>query len=186
MNEIDDTEIESQLRSLRYRTPPFDEVWAPDRITRRRHVRLRLIAWIAVAAALTVTVGVVAGGPQWFEQFAPITNCATGDLACGSDSAQVAILVDKTTDVTAVNILVKRGLSRARLTAIAAEAAAQQKAHRVIVYLLKDLPVGPMTAGFAAMPTDDAASPPPPLAVLRPFLLLTYDRGPSGATELWP
>lgn len=186
MTDMDDTEFETRLRSLRYRTPPMDQVWTPDRVARRSPFRLQFAVWIAVAAALTVTAGVVAAGSGWFDQFVPSANCAVNEPACGAESAQVAIIVDTTTDVTALEILVKPGLSQSRLREIAAAAAAQQKAHRVIVYVLKDLPAGAMSAGFGQLPADDAAAAPPPSLEVQPFLMLTYDRGPNGAVEIWP
>jgi hypothetical protein len=151
----------------------------------RRPRRLGRVAWIALAAALAVSTVVVAGGTRWFDQFTPGGHCAAAP-ACASDWAQVALLNDQTRDVAAVNVLVQPGLSASRLLAIAVEAAAQQRSHRVIVYVLNDLPVGTMDAGFAAMPSDDGVPAPLPPAALRPFLALTYDRGPNGAVEIWP
>jgi hypothetical protein len=186
MHDMEDPDLEGRLASLRYRIPPLETVWSPTAIARRRPTRRRVAVWLALAAALSISAGVVAGGSGWFNQFAPSVNCAQGEPTCGSDAAQVGIIVDHTSDVTAVNVLVKDGLSRVRLREIAVATAAQQTTHRTIVYLLRDLPSGSMNANFSALPPDDATAAPLPPVALRPFLVLTYDVGPKGATETLP
>jgi hypothetical protein len=139
-----------------------------------------------VIAVLTAATGVVATSNGWFEQFVPSPPCIPNDPACGADFAQVGLLVDRTANVTAVNILVEPGLPRERMAAIAASVAAEQGARRTIVYVLDDLPPGVMSAGFAPTPADDEAAPLPPPAELLPYLRLTYDSGPNGTNEIWP
>jgi hypothetical protein len=182
---MDDAELEGRLSRLRYRVPPMEALWSPT-AAGRRPARRRIAVWLALAAALTISAGVVAGGSGWFNQFVPSANCAQGEPACGADAAQVGIIVDHTTDVTAVNVLVKNGLSKARLREIAVGKASEQTTHRAIVYLFRDLPSGALNANFSKLPPDDAMGAPLPPSALRPFLVLTYDVGPDGATEILP
>lgn len=185
MHDMDDAELEGRLASLRHRIPPMETVWSPNAIPRRVMPR-RAAVWLALAAVVTISAGVVAGGSDWFNQFVPSAHCAQGEPVCGADAAQVGIIVDHTTDVTAVNVLVKDGLSKARLREIAVGKSAEQATHRTIVYLFRDLPSGAMNANFGRLPQDDAAAAPLPPVALRPFLVLTYDVGPKGATEILP
>jgi len=185
MSELDDAEIGNLLAQLRYEAPALDALWQPGHRVRRRPGRL----WLAglVAAALVLAGGTaIAATHNWFAQFVPENACITGDPSCGADYHQVAIVINHVTDVVALNVLVKPNLGHERLSAIAAGVAAQQHARRVIVYLLDDLPQGPMVAGFPEIPADLAVPPPPPLAELVPYLRLTYDSGPEGAVSIWP
>lgn len=184
MHDMADADLEQRIATLRYHTPPLETVWSPVSVHRRP--RRRVAVWVAVAAALSISAVAIAGGSGWFRQFVPATNCAAREPACAADFAQVGIIVDHTTDVTAVNVLVNGDLSQARLREIAAATAAAQPTHRTIVYLLRDLPAGAMNANFSKLPDDEAAAAPPPPAALRPFLVLTYDVGPKGATEITP
>lgn len=186
MDRIEEADLISVLNRLEYRAPALDAVWRPDQSQRKSGFRLGLLVPIAVIAILTAATGVVANANGWFEQFVPSGACIPNDPSCGADFAQVAIAIDQTTDVTLVNILVESGLSRERLAEIAQSVANEQDARRTIVYILDDLPPGPMSAGFAGSPADDTAAPLSPPAELTPYLRLTYDSGPAGAHEIWP
>lgn len=185
MHRLDEAELTSLLDRLDYRAPAMDTVWQPNARRRSGRFRFGVLVPVALAVVLTAATGVVAAANGWFEQFVPSGDCIANDPACGADFAQVGLLVDQTTNVTAVNVLVKRGLSDERVAEIAKSVAAEQGAGRAIVYVLDDLPPGPMSAGFSTMPIDDAPAPSPP-SELAPYLRLTYDAGPSGAHAIWP
>jgi hypothetical protein len=88
---------------------------------------------LSVVAVLVLAVGAFAATSGWFNQFLPNGVCPAGDQSCGPDFTRVGIALDHTTDVTMLNILVKPGLSRDRLTTIAQTVAAQEDAsgHRL-------------------------------------------------------
>lgn len=186
MNRIEEVELVSLLDRLDYRAPALEAVWPGAQRRRLSGLRLGLLVPVAMIAVLTAATGAIAAANGWFEQFVPSGECIADDPACGADFAQVGLLVDQTAGVTAVNILVEPGLSDERVSAIAESVAADQGARRTIVYVLDDLPPGPMSAGFAAMPTDDVVAAPAPPPELMPYLRLTYDSGPNGAHEIWP
>jgi hypothetical protein len=185
MHDIDDTQMTELLGRLRFAAPPLDTVWAPGR-SAGRPTHSILALGLAIAAVLVVSIGSVAAVGGWFNTLQPKGECLQGDMTCGPDYTQASIKVDHVTDTTMVNILVKPGLSSGRLTEIAALVVERNPNHRVIVYLLSDLPSGAMDAGFAAGPADDAALAPPPPANLVPYWLLTYDDGPSGVRTTHP
>lgn len=184
MLEPDDAGIADLLTSLRFEAPPLEAVWAPNRKTRRLSSSSLAVA-AALIAIVALSAGLVAASSGWFNQLLP-NGCAQGDQLCGVDYTQAAIAVDHTTNVTMVNILVRPGLSLARLSEIAATVARKNPAHRVIVYLFDDLPPGPMAAGFAGVPADDSATAVQPPANLLPYWVMTYDEGPSGTHETHP
>ncbi len=185
MSELDDSEFTDLLGQLRYTAPELNSLWEPTPRTQPRSRRMWLVGMVA-AIILVASGTVVAATNNWFAAFVPSNACVTNDPSCGADFHQVGIIVDHESDIVAVNVLVKPGLTRERLRAIAVGVAAQQRARRVIVYVLDDLPPGPMIAGFPELPADVAVSPPPPLAALVPYLRLTYDSGPGGAVSIWP
>jgi hypothetical protein len=185
MQEPDDTEVDDLLTSLRFKVPPLEELWTPARASSRvSPARVAIV--LAIAAILFVSAGAVAATNGWFNVLQPNGECSKGDPMCGSDYTQVAISVNHVSNVTMVDVLVKKGLSRERLGEIAAEVAKKNPNHRVIVYLLDDLPPGPMDAGFAGTPADDSAPALAPPAKLTPNWVLTYDVGPAGVRETHP
>jgi hypothetical protein len=185
MQEPDDTEIADLLTGLRFKAPALEDLWAPER-TSRRATPSRVAIVLAVAAVLLVSAGAVAATTGWFNVLQPNGECSKGDPTCGSDYTQASIAVNHVSNVTMVDVLVKKGLSQARLGQIAAEVAKKNADHRVIVYLLDDLPPGPMDAGFAGTPADDSAPALAPPASLTPYWVLTYDLGTSGVRETHP
>ena len=185
MQEPDDTEMTNLLTSLRFKAPALEDLWAPERISRRT-TPSRVAIVLAFAAVLFVSAGAFAATTGWFNVLQPNGECSKGDLTCGSDYTQAAISVNHVSNVTMVDVLVKKGLSKARLGQIAAEVAKKNANHRVIVYLLDDLPAGPMDAGFTGSPADDAEPALAPPARLTPYWVLTYDLGPNGVRETHP
>jgi len=185
MQEPDDTELVDLLTSLRFKAPALDDLWAPER-TSRRVTPYRVAIVVAIAAILVLSAGAVATTNGWFNTLMPNGECFTDDQMCGSDYTQAAISVNHVSNVTMVDVLVKTGLSQARLHEIAVEVAGKNADHRVIVYLLDDLPPAPMAAGFAGTPADDSAPALAPPANLTPYWVLTYDAGPSGVRETRP
>ena len=186
MQEPDDTEMTKLLTSLRFKAPALEEVWAPVDESSRRLTPSKLAIVLAIAAVFLVSAGAFAATSGWFNVLQPGGECSGGDRTCGSDYTQAAISVNHVSNVTMVDVLVKKGLSEARLSEIAAEVAQTNADHRVIVYLLDDLPPGPMDAGFAGTPADDSAPALAPPANLMPYWVLTYDVGPSGVRETHP
>jgi hypothetical protein len=185
MQEPDDTEMADLLTGLRFKAPALEDLWAPER-TSRRVTPSRIAIVLAVAAVLLVSAGAVAATTGWFNVLQPNGECSKGDPTCGSDYTQAAIAVNHVSNVTMVDVLVKKGFSQARLGEIAAEVAKKNADHRVIVYLFDDLPPGPMNASFAGTPGDDSVPALAPPASLAPYWLLTYDLGPSGVRETHP
>ena len=185
MNDLDDAGLTDVLGSLRYKSPSLEELWQPSPASARRSVRVGVAVGLSVLAVLVLSLGALATS-GWFNQFSPNGVCAPTDSSCGPDFERAAIAVDHTVDVTMVNVLVKPGLTHDRLTAIAQAMAAQQSAHRVIVYLFGGLPSGETASGFRSVPAGDDAPPLPPLTALQPYLRLTYDTGPGGLHAIWP
>ena len=186
MRRLEEVELTGLLDRLGYRPPALEAVFQPNRSPRWAGSRWSFLVPAAVIVVLMAASGVVAAANGWFEQFVPGGDCASLEPACGADFAQVGLLVDQTTGVTAVNILIKPGLADARVAEIAEDVAAEHRTQRTIVYVLEDLPTGPMSAGFASLPADDNAAPPLPPAELVPYLRLTYDLGPTGDQLIWP
>lgn len=187
MQDHDDEEMIVLLNRARFTAPPIDQVW---RVRNSKRPARRPMRFLAVAAALlcfmTVSIGFAAARVGWLNEFTPGGQCPSGDLLCGTDFAQVALSVDHRTDITMVNVLVKPGLSAARLHQISETLVQRTSGHRVIVYLFSDLPAGPMGAGFAQAPMSDDASAPRPLSSLLPYWLMTYDHGPFGVDITMP
>ena len=198
--------LDGLLSELRFKSPPLQAVWQPER--GRRWIPRRAALALAMAAVLCFAGGTMAAGTGLLGQLFSNGKCPTDSVLCGKDYETFGLRANRIDGVEVVNVDVATGLSHERLTAIAARVAddtsagafmagptwptpapGTDKPRRIIVYVfsgLDALPTAGTGDGFPVDPASDSAQANPPVAGLLQYWRMAYDVGPGGTHSIWP